>query len=218
MTGGTGDPPDDESYPTAPMEVGGSTGSGGLPTKQDLSEFDEVGPDARAAGGNPDVSVEGYVITPDGQYFDPDSQETFHSLEAWKAQRRSSRHRVVRASATESKDPVHGGLEEPEERDPNYYGDDTEPKRGPIPLDEAFTQPDRFVLHHIAAREKKFEPMVASYANKARNPDQVSKEQGDQSRTLNAAIPGDRRRQREMAKRDTLVDWAHAYADKCTVH
>ena len=113
---------------------------------------------------------------------------------------------------------MHTGLEEPEERDPNYYGDDTEPKRGSIPLDEAFTRPDRFVLHHIAAREKKFEPMVASYANKARNPDQVSKEQGDQSRTLDAAIPGDRHGQREMAKRATLVDWAHAYADKCTVH
>ena len=70
----------------------------------------------------------------------------------------------------------------------------------------------------IAAREKKFEPIVASYANKARIPDQVSKEQGDQSRTLNAAIPGDRHGQREMAKRATLVDWAHAYTDKCTVH
>ena len=46
----------------------------------------------------------------------------------------------------------------------------------------------------------------------------MSKEQGDQSRTLNAAIPGDRHGQREMAKRATLVDWAHAYASKCTVH
>ena len=140
-----------DSYPAASMEVGGSTGSGGLPTKEDLSEFDEVD---RASTRDPGVSVEGYVLTPDGQYFDPDSQETFHSLEAWKAQRRSSRHRVVRASATESKDPVHGGLEEPEERNPNYYGEDTEPKRGSISLDEAFTRPDRFVLHHIAAREK----------------------------------------------------------------
>ena len=113
---------------------------------------------------------------------------------------------------------MHGGLEEPDERNPNYYGDDTEPKRGSIPLDEAFTRPDRFVLHHIAAREKNFEPIVASYANKARNSDQVSKEQGDQSRTLNAAIPNDRHGVREMAKRATLVDWAHAYADKCTVH
>ena len=164
------------------------------------------------------VSVEGYTITPDGEYYDPDSQETFQTLEAWKAQRRSSRHRVVRASATESKDPVHGGLEEPDERNPNYYGDDTEPKRGSIPLDEAFTRPDRFVLHHIAAREKNFEPIVASFANKARNSDQVSREQGDQSRTLNAAIPNDRHGVREMAKRATLVDWAHAYADKCTVH
>ena len=59
---------------------------------------------------------------------------------------------------------------------------------------------------------------MASYANKARNSDQVTKEQGDQSRTLNAAIAGDRHGQREMAKRATLVDWAHAYADKCTVH
>ena len=59
---------------------------------------------------------------------------------------------------------------------------------------------------------------MASYANKARNSDQVTKEQGDQSRTLNAAIASDRHGQREMAKRATLVDWAHAYADKCTVH
>ena len=58
---------------------------------------------------------------------------------------------------------------------------------------------------------------MASYANKARNSDQVTKEQGDQSRTLNAAVPNDRHGQREMAKRATLVDWAHAYADKCTV-
>ena len=101
---------------------------------------------------------------------------------------------------------MHGGLEEPDERNPNYYGDDTEPKRGSVPLDEAFTRPDRFVLHHIAAREKNFEPIVASYANKARNSDQVSKEQGDQSRTLNAAIPNDRHGVREMAKRATLVD------------
>ena len=113
---------------------------------------------------------------------------------------------------------MHGGLEEPDERNPNYYGDDTEPKRGSIPLDEAFARPDRFVLHHIAAREKNFEPIVASFANKARNSDQVSREQGDQSRTLNAAIPNDRHGVREMAKRATLVDWAHAYADKCTVH
>ena len=56
---------------------------------------------------------------------------------------------------------MHGGLEEPEERDPNYYGD-TEPKRGSVLLDEAFARPDRFVLHHIAAREKKFEPIVAA--------------------------------------------------------
>ena len=159
--------------------------------------------DARTSTGDPGVSVEGYVITPDGEYFDPDSQETFQTLEAWKAQRRSSRHRVVRASATESTDPVHGGLEEPEERNPNYYGDDTEPKRGSIPLDEAFTRLDKFVLHHIAAREKNFEPIVASYANKARNSDQVTKEQGDQSRTLNAAIASDRHGQREMAKRAT---------------
>ena len=214
----TDDVPDVGSYPAASMEVGGSTGSGGLPTKEDLSEFDEVDPDARTSTGDPGVSVEGYTITPDGEYFDPDSQETFQTLEAWKAQRRSSRHRVVRASATESTDPVHGGLEEPEERNPNYYGDDTEPKRGSIPLDEAFTRPDKFVLHHIAAREKNFEPIVASYANKARNSDQVTKEQGDQSRTLNAAIASDRHGQREMAKRATLVDWAHAYADKCTVH
>ena len=204
--------------PDASMEVGGSTGSGGPPTKEDLSEFDEVDPDAHTSTGDTGVSVEGYTITPDGEYYDPDSQETFQTLEAWKAQRRSSRHRVVRASATESKDPVHGGLEEPEERNPNYYGDDTEPKRGSIPLDEAFTRPDRFVLHHIAAREKNFEPIVASFANKARNSDQVSREQGDQSRTLNAAIPNDRHGVREMAKRATLVDWAHAYADKCTVH
>ena len=205
-------------HPDASMEVGGSTGSGGPPTKEDLSEFDEVDPDARTSAGDAGISVEGYTITPDGEYYDPDSQETFQTLEAWKAQRRSSRHRVVRASATESKDPVHGGLEEPDERNPNYYGDDTEPKRGSIPLDEAFTRPDRFVLHHIAAREKNFEPIVASYANKARNSDQVSREQGDQSRTLNAAIPNDRHGVREMAKRATLVDWAHAYADKCTVH
>ena len=164
-------------HPDASMEVGGSTGSGGPPTKEDLSEFDEVDPDARTSAGDAGISVEGYTITPDGEYYDPDSQETFQTLEAWKAQRRSSRHRVVRASATESKDPVHGGLEEPDERNPNYYGDDTEPKRGSIPLDEAFTRPDRFVLHHIAAREKNFEPIVASYANKARNSDQVSKEQ-----------------------------------------
>ena len=206
----TDDVPDVDSYPAASMEVGGSTGSGGLPTKEDLSEFDEVDPDARTSTGDPGVSVEGYTITPDGEHFDPDSQETFQTLEAWKAQRRSSRHRVVRASATESTDPVHGGLEEPEERNPNYYGDDTEPKRGSIPLDEAFTRPDRFVLHHIAAREKNFEPIVASYANKARNSDQVTKEQGDQARTLNAAIASDRHGQREMAKRATLVDWAHA--------
>ena len=199
--------------PDTSMEVGGSTGSGGPPTKEDLSEFDEVDPDARTSAGDTGISVEGYTITPDGEYYDPDSQETFQTLEAWKAQRRSSRYRVVRASATESKDPVHGGLEEPDERNPNYYGDDTEPKRGSIPLDEAFTRPDRFVLHHIAAREKNFEPIVASYANKAR-----SREQGDQSRTLNAAIPNDRHGVREMAKRATLVDWAHAYADKCTVH
>ena len=213
-----------DPHPDASMEVGGSTGSGGPPTKEDLSEFDEVDPDARTSATDAGISVEGYTITPDGEYYDPDSQETFQTLEAWKAQRRSSRHRVVRASATESKDPVHGGLEEPDERNPNYYedernpnyyGDDTEPKRGSIPLDEAFTRPDRFVLHHIAAREKNFEPIVASYANKARNSDQVSKEQGDQSRTLNAAIPNDRHGVRERA---TLVDWAHAYADKCTVH
>ena len=141
--------------PAASMEVGGSTGSGGLPTKEDLSEFDEVDPDARTSTGDPGVSVEGYVLTPDGEYFDPDSQETFHSLEAWKAQRRSSRHRVVRASATESKDPVHGGLEEPEERNPNYYGEDTEPKRGSIPLDEAFTRPDRFVYFITSPLERK---------------------------------------------------------------
>ena len=188
------------------------------PTKEDLSEFDEVDPDARTSAGDTGISVEGYTITPDGEYYDPDSQETFQTLEAWKAQRRSSRHRVVRASATESKDPVHGGLEEPDERNPNYYGDDTEPKRGSIALDEAFTRPDRFVLHHIAAREKNFEPIVASYANKARNSDQVSREQHDQSRTLNAAIPNDRHGVREMAKRATLVDWAHAYADKCAAH
>ena len=105
--------------PDASMEVGGSTGSGGSPTKEDLSEFDEVDPDAHTSTGDTGVSVEGYTITPDGEYYDPDSQETFQTLEAWKAQRRSSRHRVVRASATESKDPVHGGLEEPDERNPN---------------------------------------------------------------------------------------------------
>ena len=148
------------SIPTSVLEPGGGPFfsvfthcTPGLPTKKDLSEFDEVDPDARTSTGDPGVSVEGYVITPDGEYFDPDSQETFQTLEAWKAQRRSSRHRVVRASATESTDPVHGGLEEPEERNPNYYGDDTEPKRGSIPLDEAFTRPDKFVLHHIAERK-----------------------------------------------------------------
>ena len=77
-------------------------------------------------------------------------------------------------------------------------------RRSPGPTGSYFT---------IAAREKNFEPIVASYANKARNSDQ-----GDQSRTLNAAIPNDRHGVREMAKRATLVDWAHAYADKCTVH
>ena len=195
--------------PDASMEVGGSTGSGGPPTKEDLSEFDEVDPDAHTSTGDTGVSVEGYTITPDGEYYDPDSQETFQTLEAWKAQRRSSRHRVVRASATESKDPVHGGLEEPDERNPNYYGDDTEPKRGSIPLDEAFTRPDRFVLHHIAAREKNFEPIVASFANKARNSDQVSREQGDQSRTLNAAIPNDRHGVREMATPRWLTGPTH---------
>ena len=115
--------------PDASMEVGGSTGSGGPPTKEDLSEFDEVDPDAHTSTGDTGVSVEGYTITPDGEYYDPDSQETFQTLEAWKAQRRSSRHRVVRASATESKDPMHGGLEEPDERNPNYYMEMTRSRR-----------------------------------------------------------------------------------------
>ena len=48
------------------MEVGGSTGSGGLPTKEDLAEFDEADPDAQAPGEKPGGVREGYVITPDG--------------------------------------------------------------------------------------------------------------------------------------------------------
>ena len=40
----------------------GALDQGGLPTKEDLSQFDEVGPDTRT--GNTEVPVEGYVLTP----------------------------------------------------------------------------------------------------------------------------------------------------------
>ena len=198
--------------PDASMEVGGSTGSGGRISRSSMrwTPMPTPPPETRESPSR------GIPLPPTVSTMTPTRRRPSRRLRHGKL--RSSRHRVVRASATESKDPVHGGLEEPDERNPNYYGDDTEPKRGSIPLDEAFTRPDRFVLHHIAAREKNFEPIVASFANKARNSDQVSREQGDQSRTLNAAIPNDRHGVREMAKRATLVDWAHAYADKCTVH
>ena len=127
----TDDVPDVDSNPAASMEVGGSSGSGGLPTKEDLSEFDEV---ARTSTGDPGVSVEGYVITPDGEYFDPDSQETLQTLEAWKAQRRSSRHRVVRASATDSTDPVQVASRNPKNGIPTTMARTRSRREGQSPL------------------------------------------------------------------------------------
>ena len=132
----------DEAGPTvSPMEV--DTGGEPSTAKEDFSAFDE--PDPSAPKGEPPQGGElpPYTMTPEGEYYDPDSQETFLTLEALMAQRRLSGFRAVRASANESKDPVEGGLQEANQREAEYWGDETSGhKRGSIPLAEAFKEPD----------------------------------------------------------------------------
>ena len=64
----TDDVPGVDAYPAASMEVGGSAGSGGLPTKEDLPHLHRPG-----TRGSPSRDTPSH----------PDSQETFQTLEAW---------------------------------------------------------------------------------------------------------------------------------------